>query len=187
VSQFHAADADLLDRARRGEEAAFLALYREHRTPIFRYAWRLTGSTATAEDATQECFVALLSGGRFDPSQGSLRTYLFGVARHIAMRRMRLEDREIEDPPDRPSVEDSLESLIGRERAAVVAEAVAALPPLQREALILHEYEDLKLEEIAAITGVETGAVKARLFRARETLRKRLAPLLAPASHRSCV
>jgi hypothetical protein len=60
-----------------------------------------------------------------------------------------------------------------------VAHAVLALPPFQREALILFEYEELSLEEIAAIAGIEAGAVKARLHRARETLRRRLAPLMA--------
>jgi DNA-directed RNA polymerase specialized sigma24 family protein len=55
---------------------------------------------------------------------------------------------------------------------------VAALPPLQKEALILFEYEEFSLEEIAQVVGVEVGAVKARLHRARETLRRRLAPLV---------
>jgi RNA polymerase sigma factor (sigma-70 family) len=55
---------------------------------------------------------------------------------------------------------------------------VAALPPLQREALILAEYEEMSLEEIARATGVELAAVKSRLHRARENLRRLLAPLL---------
>lgn len=179
-------DTNLLERACRGEEAAFVALYREHRTPIFRFAWRLTGSTPAAEDITQECFLALLSGVRFDPRQGSLRTYLFGIARHLAMKRLRLEDRESEETLDYAAAGDSLGDLIGRERASVIEAAVAALPPLQREALILFEYEDLALEEVATVTGAEVGAVKARLFRARESLRRRLAPLIAPCQARRC-
>jgi RNA polymerase sigma-70 factor (ECF subfamily) len=61
---------------------------------------------------------------------------------------------------------------------------VAALPPLQREALILFEYEGLSLEEIAEAAGVEIGTVKARLHRAREALRRRLAPLFAAQPER---
>jgi RNA polymerase sigma-70 factor, ECF subfamily len=57
--------------------------------------------------------------------------------------------------------------------------AVSALPMLQREALVLFEYEEMSMEEIGAITGVEVSTVKARLFRARESLRRRLAPLMA--------
>jgi RNA polymerase sigma-70 factor (ECF subfamily) len=56
---------------------------------------------------------------------------------------------------------------------------------LQREALILFEYEDLSLDEIATVTGVEVGAVKARLHRARQALRRRLMPLLADCAERS--
>jgi RNA polymerase sigma-70 factor (ECF subfamily) len=180
VSQMPADDAGLLAGARRGEESAFLALYQRHRTPVFRFAWRFSGSVHTAEDVTQECFLALLAGAAFDPKQGSLRTYLFGIARHLAMRRVRIEERESDEPVDAAAPCDTLGELIGQERSAAVERAVAALPPLQKEALILFEYEDFSLEEIAQVVGVEVGAVKARLHRARETLRRRLASLVNP-------
>jgi RNA polymerase sigma-70 factor (ECF subfamily) len=185
VSHTPADDAKLLAGSRRGQETAFLALYERHRTPIFRFAWRFTGSAQTAEDITQECFLALFAGNTFDPKQGSLRAYLFGMARYLAMTRLRIEEREPpcladRDPADEAAsaAYDALGDLIGQERAAAVGRAVAALPPLQKEALILFEYEELSLEEIAQITGVEVGAVKARLHRAREALRRRLAPLV---------
>ena len=63
------------------------------------------------------------------------------------------------------------------EISALVGETVRALPPLQREVLILSEYEELTLDEIARTVGAEVGTVKSRLFRARENLRKALAPL----------
>ena len=83
--------------------------------------------------------------------------------------------------PDSP-----FEDALAGERSEAIAHALAALPPLQREALILFEYEELSLEEIGQAAGVEIGAVKARLHRARETLRQRLAPLIAthPAQER---
>lgn len=184
VSRMPADDAKLLAGARRGEESAFLALYQRHRTPVFRFAWRFTGSAQTAEDVTQECFLALFAGAAFDPKQGPLRMYLFGIARHLAMKVMRIEERESEEAADAAAPFDTLGDLIGKERSVVVGEAVAALPPLQKEALILFEYEDFSLEEIAQIAGVEVGAVKARLHRARETLRRRLAPLVEPCAAR---
>jgi RNA polymerase sigma-70 factor (ECF subfamily) len=183
VSKTPVDDAGLLAGARRGEETAFLALYQRYRTPLFRFAWRFTGSAHAAEDVTQECFLAIFAGAAFDPKQGSLRTYLFGIARHLAMKRLRIEERESAEPDaaaDAAAPCDTLGDLIGQERSAAVERAVAALPPLQKEALILSEYEDLSLEEIAQVAGVEVGAVKARLHRARETLRRRLAPLLDP-------
>jgi RNA polymerase sigma factor (sigma-70 family) len=100
VSQTPADDVRLLAGARRGEEPAFLALYQRHRAPVFRFAWRFISSVHTAEDVTQECFLALFAGAAFDPKQGSLRTYLFGIARRLAMRRARIEERESEEPAD---------------------------------------------------------------------------------------
>src|SRR3954451_14913850 len=170
-------DSRLLEAARQGDESSFLALYRRHRTPLFRFAWRLTGSTATAEDVTQECFLALLKGAAFHADQDSIRGYLFGITRNLAFQRARLSRRESEEE-DREAAPEQLEELLSAERSEAVARAVGSLPPLQREALILFEYEELSLEEIAEATGVEVGAVKARLHRARERLRQRLAPLM---------
>ena len=177
-------ESGFLNAARRGDEVAFLTLYHRHRTPLFRFAWRLTGSVATAEDVTQECFLALLHGSQFDAGRGPLRTYLFGVIRHLAMKHVRLSERE-EEVEDSPAPAEALAGLLAAERSGMVAQAVAALPPLQREALILFEFEDQSLEEISTITGVDVGAVKARLHRARETLRKRLGPLLAVRKERN--
>lgn len=186
----HTNDARLLDAARRGNEGAFLDLYHRHRTPIFRFAWRVTGSSAVAEDVTQECFLALLQGAAFDARHGELRTYLFGITRNLALKRVRLAEREADLESDQlgdaPAGLDTLGDLLAAERSALVERAVSELPPLQKEALILFEYEELSLEEIAAIVGTETGAVKARLHRARESLRRRLAPLLAPCAERNC-
>jgi RNA polymerase sigma-70 factor (ECF subfamily) len=182
-------ESQLLESARNGREAAFMALYQRYRTPVYRFAWRLTRSVETAEDVTQECFIALLSGARFNARQGTLRGYLFGVARHIAFRRMRIDGRESSEPDDAPEAASpgcALDGLLREERAQAVADAVSLLPPLQREALILFEYEEFSLEEIAQAAAIEIGAVKARLHRARETLRRRLQPLLAPRIERSC-
>jgi RNA polymerase sigma-70 factor, ECF subfamily len=168
-------DSRLLDAARRGDEASFLTLYGRHRTPLFQFAWRLTGSAATAEDVTQECFLAILKGAAFRCAEGSLRAYLFGITRNLAFQRARLSDRESEELEDGEVLPGQLEGLLAAERSQAVARAVAALPAFQREALILFEYEELSLDEIAQATSVDTGAVKARLHRARETLRRRLA------------
>jgi RNA polymerase sigma-70 factor (ECF subfamily) len=172
-------DSRLLKAAKRGEESSFLALYHRYRTPLFRFAWRLTGSVPTAEDVIQECFLALIGGASFDADRGSLRAYLFGITRNLALKRVRVAEREVEELEDAEGSSDPLEDLLSAERSEAVASAVSALPLRQREALILFEYEELSLEEIAEVTGIETGAVKARLHRARETLRLRLAPLMA--------
>lgn len=169
------AEGDLVREACRGGEQAFLALYYGHRSAVFQFALRLTGSQSAAEDITQECFLSLVRGAAFDSGRGNLRTYLFGIVRNLAMRYFRISGREAEEAADAPANLDVLGELIAAERSAVVAEAVAQLPILQREAIILFTFEELSLEEIARIAGVDAGVIKARLHRARESLRKALA------------
>jgi RNA polymerase sigma-70 factor, ECF subfamily len=182
-----AGDADLLREVKRGNEPAFRTLYSRHRTPLFRFVCRLAGSVDLAEDVTQECFLGMVRGADFDADRGSLQAYLFGMARNLVFRRLRISERESEQEIEPVAPLDILGDLLSSERAALVADAVQSLAPLQREALVLFEYEELSLDEIAAITGAEVGAVKARLHRARESLRKRLAPLLIPDGERSCL
>ena len=74
--------------------------------------------------------------------------------------------------------QEPLRRLLDEELAAKVQEAVSSLPPLQREALVLFEYEGLPLSEIANVVGTDVGAVKSRLHRARERLRNSLAQYL---------
>ena len=78
-------------------------------------------------------------------------------------------------------------STLKAERSELVAGAMAQLPMLQREAIVLFTFEELSLEEIAKITGVDVGAVKSRLHRARESLRTALAPLLTRDPERRCL
>ena len=129
-----AAEAELLLRAGRGDEAAFLLLYERHRTPVFRFACRMLGSDAQAEDVTQECFLAVLRRPEaFRAERASLRTYLCAIARHLALKQLRKRGQEtlLDDPPE------VVDGALGRDGAdplrrvveAEEAEAVrAALP-----------------------------------------------------------
>jgi RNA polymerase sigma-70 factor (ECF subfamily) len=174
----------LLLKASRGDEAAFLTLYERHRDAVFRFAYRLLGSTELAEDVTHDCFLSLLKRPQgFDPGRASLRTYLLAAARNLAMKHFRGQRGEdaLEDLASEPAVPERrgpLSRLLDEELAEVVRQAVETLPPLQREALVLFEYEELALSEIAVVTGADLGTVKARLHRARRSLKRRLAPYL---------
>jgi RNA polymerase sigma-70 factor, ECF subfamily len=160
----------------------FEEIFREHKDAVYRFAWRMTADASAAEDVSQEVFVALLRHpDRFDPARGSLRTFLLAVARNLSLKRWRSERRfgdfddwdELEERHDgaQPQIMESAE--IG----TMVADAVRSLPPLQREVLILAEYEELTLKEIAGVVEAEVGTVKSRLHRARENLCRALAPL----------
>ena len=177
-------DELLLERAAGGDQAAFVELYERHRHAVFRFAYRLLGTVEMAEDITHDCFLSLIRRpGNFDPARGSLRTYLYSAARNLAFKYFRNSGREtaiddlIQEPPI-PSGNQPLPRLLDEELSSKVQQAVASLAPLQREALVLFEYEGLPLSEIASIVGADVGAVKARLHRARERLRDRLSPYL---------
>ena len=145
----------------------------------------MTGSIEVAEDVTQECFLVLARGSTFEEHRGPLQTYLFGVARHLVLRHLRLVGRETEEFSETAATFDVLDDLLVAERSELVRQAVARLPVLQREAIILFEYEELSLGDIATATGANVGTIKARLCRARESLRKRLHPLLSLDTERS--
>jgi len=166
--------------------ASPVEIFAAERPRLTGLAYRMLGSWADAEDVVQECWVTILQHDRYREDCGSVRGYLFGIVRNLAFERLRISDRESDEPTEGETDSGPFEDVLAAERSEAVARAVAALAPLQREALILFEYEDLSLEEIAQATGIDIGAVKARLHRARETLRRRLAPLMAtrPAQRR---
>ena len=180
------AEAELLLRAARGDEPAFLLLYERHRTPVFRFACRMLGSSTMAEDVTQECFLSVLRRPEaFRAERASLRTYLCAIARHLALKQLRKRGEEtiVDDAPDDAPAHaggsDPLDVVLQQEAADAVRQAVAALPPLQREAVVLFEYQEMSLADIAAVCEIDVGTVKSRLHRARERLRRTLAPWLA--------
>jgi RNA polymerase sigma-70 factor (ECF subfamily) len=154
-------------------EAAFRTIDSEYRDPLFRFGYRLTGSAEVAEDLVHDCFIGLFRGG-FDEHRASLKTYLYGAMRNLCRKHFRDTGREVEET-DVPVNSGPLDAAIARETAAAVRSAVQSLPLLQREALVLFEYEELSLDEISRIVDADVGAVKSRLSRARETLRKSLA------------
>jgi RNA polymerase sigma-70 factor (ECF subfamily) len=177
-------DELLLQKAGKGDQAAFLELYNRYRDPIFRFAYRLLGSVEIAEDVTHDCFLSLIrKPENFRPERASLKTYLYAAARNLALKHFRDQGRETgldevkEEPKESPR-RGPLRRLLDEELAAHVKEAVFSLPALQREALILFEYEGLSLNQVAEIAGTDSGAIKARLYRAREGLRRILRPYL---------
>jgi RNA polymerase sigma-70 factor (ECF subfamily) len=158
-------DVDLLRRSRRGDEDAFMTIYRAHQGPVYRFALRMSGSPAAAEDVTQEVFLALL-GERdgYDERRGALRSYLYGVARNQLLKRL-------ERPRDLPL---EREARPASEDVAAVREAVQALPLAFREVVVLCELEGLSYEEAAAVCEVPVGTIRSRLHRARAQLAESL-------------
>jgi RNA polymerase sigma-70 factor, ECF subfamily len=176
---------DLVNAAQQGSEEAFLRLFDEHHVPLFRFAYRLTGSAADAEDVVQETFLGLLRNPcRYDPRRSSVRSYLFGAVRNQALKQQRHRERADEDAADPVDCRSPETEAMRAELEDTVAGAVLRLPENQRSVLILAHYEQMPLAEIAQVMEIETGAVKSRLQRARASLKEVLAAYAPRAGER---
>lgn len=161
-------------------DAEFRDAFHRHKDVVYRFAYRMTGDSPAAEDVVQDCFAALWQKPEgFDPERGALRAYLLGVARNLVFKHWRRERLVHEELDDEISTCPPFDAA-AFERGEAVRKAVLLLPPLQRAALVLAEYEEMTLEEIAKTTAVELAAVKSRLHRARQNLRRMLTPLFEP-------
>lgn len=166
---------------------AFSELYRRHRDRVYAFAYRMVGARAVAEDVIQETFMVLIEHPeRYQPQRASLFTFLCAIARNQIMYYMRRQRRDVEvDFESATNVTvphgsrlDPLQELLEEELVAEVNLAIADLPPLQREVIVLREFQELSYEEIAVVAGVDVNVVKVRLYRARQSLAERLAPYL---------
>jgi RNA polymerase sigma-70 factor (ECF subfamily) len=158
-------------------DAEFRDAFHGHKDVVHRFAYRMTGSSSAAEDIVQDCFLILWrKPGAYDPSRGAMRAFLLGIARNLVLKRWR-DERPHEALEDDAIVSQPL-SVREDGRAEAVEKAILTLPPLQREAVVLAEYEEMSLEEIARATTADLAAVKSRLHRARQNLRRMLAPIL---------
>jgi RNA polymerase sigma-70 factor (ECF subfamily) len=176
-------DSDLLDRCRRGEEAAWHELVAQHTRKVFGLAYRFSGRVDEAEDLTQEIFVKVYQSlDRYREKDGGFPGWLMTVARHKAIDHYRSRRQErlgrSEDPAAlelAASGDDGpLRTLERHERIQFVHRGLRSLPPELREPLILFDLQGVPYEEIAATLGVPLGTVKSRINRARVELAKRL-------------
>ncbi len=116
-------------------DAEFREAYQRNKDVLYRFARRMFGASSEAEDIVQDAFVELWrNASRFDPERGSLRSFLIGVTSNLIRRRLR-SDRPYDELEEDSSLCGPID-LAGLERTEMIARAVAALPPLQRETLI---------------------------------------------------
>ncbi|HEV8167697.1 MAG TPA: RNA polymerase sigma factor [Pyrinomonadaceae bacterium] len=179
-------DCDLLRSMLAGDEEALALLYRRRQAGVYRFALHMSGSKPIAEDVTQEVFLFLMRDGHvFDPARGSVSAFLFGVARNLVLRRLRVEqllaplgDDADEDVPMLHATTDfcPLDDLTRAETIESVRKAVLSLPPKYREVVVLCELQDVSYVETAEILGCAIGTVRSRLHRARALLLEKLRP-----------
>jgi RNA polymerase sigma-70 factor (ECF subfamily) len=170
-------DADLIARARAGDDRAYGMLVSRHQTVAFRTAYVITGQAADAEDAAQEAFIkARAALGRFREG-APFRPWLLTIVANEARNRRRAAGRRIalvgrvaasEKPAPVPLPE--AEALAGDDRREL-AEALRRLAPDHREVVVLRYLLDLSEAECAAALRCRPGTVKSRLSRALARLR----------------
>lgn len=182
-------EKQLILRAASGDSAAFEQIYQRYRDRVYGFAYRMISDSASAEDVTQDVLLTLIEHPeRYDPGRASLITFLCTIARCKIIDQLRRNangqdltlwcDENGASLQDEQSDSSPFEQLLKGEVERLVAAAITALPPLQRETLLLREYERLSYEEIAAVVGTSINVVRARLHRARRSLAARLAPVL---------
>ena len=162
-----------------GERAA-RRLYRRFGGELYGFALRRLGDRGLAEEAVQDVFTrAWRDAGDFDPARGTVRAWLYGIARHVVVDKERYRGRRAplaagEDPPEQPAGDEPIERALTRWQ---VEKAIEGLSPEHREVLLLGHFGGLSVREIGRVTGVPGGTVKSRTFYAMRNLRLALEEL----------
>jgi RNA polymerase sigma-70 factor, ECF subfamily len=166
-------DEDLMADLREGGDGG-ARLFERYREPVWRFFRRRVAEASRAEELAQDVFTAMIEAApRYQP-RAPFRSYLFGIAFNVLMadrrkrggaaRRVDLELGDVAGPV--PDPDDSI----------WVKQALLQLDPVDREVLMLREYEQLSYQEIADLQQIPINTVRSRLFRARMALKDALAP-----------
>jgi RNA polymerase sigma-70 factor (ECF subfamily) len=175
------AENDLIARLREGERRAVEEVYVAHHAAIRGFARRLVGDSTAAEDIVHETFVALPRAIRRFRGEGSLRSFLIGVAANhsrrsirSAMRRRRASERLAAHEELQDRTVDATRQLITKQLADRLWAALDELPIDQRVVFVLCEVEQRTSIEVSGIVGAPEGTVRTRLFHAKRKLREML-------------
>jgi RNA polymerase sigma-70 factor (ECF subfamily) len=189
-------DVQLMLDVKAGDEASFDFLLQKYRSPLVNFLNRMVRDQATAEDLAQEVFLRVYRARKQYTPSAKFTTWLFRIATNLALNSVR-DNRHNRmgvsidggaDGDDSPPLELKAremridERMIERDRVEIIRRAIWSLPEKQRAAVLLHKYEEMDYGEIAGILDCSEGALKSMLFRAYETLRVELAPLVTQAA-----
>ena len=177
------ADEEVMQLVRRGDPRAFELLYDRHGGAAYSLAYRIVGRPAPAEDVVQEAFISIWrSRQRYDPTRGSVRTWVLGIVRNRAidgLRRNAMHDRRREpldvvmeqrEAPERTDVE-----VARREEARTVRGALDVLPAEQRRTIELAYFGGFTHSQIAELLDEPVGTVKGRMRLGLDKMRRELA------------
>jgi len=190
-----ATDQEVVELARKGEEAAYRELLRRYQRPVFSLIYRMVRDRELAEDLAQETFVKVLNAlDRYRPEY-KFSSWVFKIANNAAidhLRKKELDTLSLEGGPDATTperveatalqlgdqTESPLEELEARELGSTIEKAIGCLRPEYRSCIILRHVEGRPYEEIAGILDLPLGTVKTYIHRARAELKECLEGLL---------
>jgi RNA polymerase sigma-70 factor (ECF subfamily) len=176
-------DSSLASRAQRGDGEAFEELYREHAGRVYALCLRLTADKAKARELTQDVFVRAWEALPQFRGDAKLTTWLHRIAVNAMLMQRRSDRRRLSRvslaDDDSDDADTSLAGATAPQDVGTAIDlerAVAALPPGVRRAFVLHDVEGYSHEEIAQMTGLAAGTLRAQLHRARQLLIRTLSP-----------
>ena len=182
-------DADVMLRVKAGDEPAFDYLVQKYRRPMVSFMYRMAHNAAAAEDLAQEVFLRVYrSRGSYEAS-AKFTTWLYRIATNLAVNHAR--DTRHERPENMASLDEAdeetgttmdvadtspnvEEKLVKQERLKAIRQKVENLPERQRQAVLMHKYQQMDYKQIGEVLNLSESATKSLLFRAYETLREQL-------------
>lgn len=177
----HLSDQELMRIVQAGDYSPASEIYDRYSGRIYNFAFRFLKNAEAAEDATQEVFVKMMKYANQFHGDAKLSTWLFSITANWCRDYLRKADNRNKESEEvlvtlpAPSDLSPDRDLERRENEIRVRRALDELTPEQREAILLSRYQGLSYAEIAQIAGCSEGAVKTRVFRAMETLKRSLA------------
>jgi RNA polymerase sigma-70 factor (ECF subfamily) len=182
-------DAEIMLRAKAGDQSAFDYLVQKYRRPMVSFMYRMARNTAAAEDLAQEVFLRVYRSRQTYEASAKFTTWLYRIATNLAVnhaRDTRHERPEVQVSLDEPDEDtgttlelpdgtlNAEQEMVRRERMLAIRQKVEALPELQKLAVIMHKYQQMDYKQIAEVLKKSESATKSLLFRAYETLREQL-------------
>jgi RNA polymerase sigma-70 factor (ECF subfamily) len=182
-------DAEIMLRAKAGDQSAFDYLVQKYRRPMVSFMYRMARNSAAAEDLAQEVFLRVYRSRASYEANAKFTTWLYRIATNLAVnhaRDTRHERPEVQVSLDEPDDDTGAtlelpdghltaeQAMVRRERMLAIRSKVEALPEQQRLAVIMHKYQQMDYKQIADVLKKSESATKSLLFRAYETLREQL-------------
>ena len=183
-------DEELIRRFYEGDQEALKVIFKRHKDGFFNFALRFVANRADAEDAVSHTFMMVCEKRYTVKPEASFKTWGYTVVRNICLSKLRSRNKfySLWSPKNDPEHDQAIDvadqrdiardQLGQKEIMAIVQQAVYKLPPEQKEALLLREYNGLTYEDIAQVLDCSLDKVKVLIFRARNHLKEVLPPVL---------